>query len=196
MGCSTSAILSRQMSKTSYNGNNPEVIMKELAAEDKNILKATWATLSDDMKGNGNKILLKVFELCDDLKVVMGCENLDATEMFSHPKFKTQSLRFMQVLGASVDYIEDFEKAMGPVLRELGKAHFSYQGFKKHHWNIFPEAVLFVWKQELGCAFTADVHRSWSSLLLLMITKLKEGYHQGFIEETQVKFNKVIPNYN
>ena len=178
------------------NVNNIKIQPNDLTDDDKNSIKYTWRILSSDMLGNGGKLLLRILEQNNNLKEIIHCGGLEGKELIEDSNFKLQALRFMQVLGASVDNIDQLESAMGQVLLDLGKQHYSFEGFIHKYWNLFPEAVLYVWKQELREKFPSCVQKAWSILLLLIISKLKEGYHHGCIEDTTMKLTQVTDDAN
>ena len=163
--------------------------MKELTLEDKIILKRTWSFLSNDLLGNGSKIVLKLFEDSDDTRAVLNCDTItDGEALPCNRNFKTQALRIMQVIDASIVNIDDLDDKMGPVLIELGRIHFRYQAFLPKYWNLVPEAILHVWSEELG----EHTREAWTNLLHFMVTKLKAGYHQACVEDSIARLDEVV----
>ena len=174
---STTSVLTRVLKKPTVL-EKVELESKNTAnvftVEEKNILKKTWAIVSNDMLGNGGRIVLKLFDLSSDTKSVMKCNFIDEKAMPCNGNFKMQSLRIMQVIDASIVNIDNMEKTMGPVLIELGRIHFCYQAFLPKYWNLVPEAVLHVWNEELGTGFGLQTRKIWSDLLLFLITNLRK----------------------
>ena len=193
MGCSASIVLSHDTATNirALNHLNAQTIYKNLSIEDKSVIKSTWNNLSKDMLGIGGKILLRLFQLNSQFKEIIKCTGLEGQTLINHVNFKRQASRYMQVLGAVVDNIDELEDTMGPVLVELGKIHFNFEGFLQKYWNLVPEAVLYVWNQELS-EFTQDASKAWSALMLIIISMLKEGYRQACVEDTTKKLDEVI----
>ena len=116
---------------------------------------------------------------------------LDGNELLKDQNFKRQASRCMQVLGAVVDNIDELQTTMGPVLLELGKLHYTFDGFLQKYWNVFPDAVLFVWNKQIK-DFNPDAVKAWSAVLDMVISMLKEGYHQAIIDDTTKKLEELI----
>ena len=196
MGCTASVVVSEQTGTRSKSRNisntvNINIQTTTLTHEDKVKIKDSWQILSNDMLGNGGKILLRLFEINGEIKEILGLAGLDGKSLNNNPAFKHQSSRLMQTIGTSVDSIDDLDNTIVPVLHQLGRQHFTYTRFVQKLWNPFPEAVLYVWKEELHGKFTPDVPVAWSALLLLIICKMKDGYQQACSEDTLKKLNNV-----
>ena len=200
MGCTASFVVSDQSNikrklkasttiNPTFNTVNNQTTT--LSREDKEKIKESWKMLSNDMLGNGGKVMLRLIDMNGEIKHILGLVELEGKSLNDNAAFKLQCLRVMQTIGALVDNIDNMEDTVFPVLHELGRQHFAYNRFVQKLWNPFPEAVLYVWERELSDTFTPDVPLSWTPLLLLIVCKMKEGYQHACAEDTMKKLNGI-----
>ena len=197
MGCTASVVVSDQTNsikrkscaETLVNSFNTINMQATITRDQKEKIIKSWTQLSSDLLGNGAKLMIRLFDINQEIKDVLGLTGLEGKTLNNNATFKLHSLRIMQTIGAAVDNLDDMENNVFSVLHDLGRQHFYNNKFVEKMWNPFPEAVLYAWKRELRDSFTPAVSSAWTPLLLLIVCKLKDGYQQACVEDTLKKLN-------
>ena len=118
--------------------------------------------------------------------------NYDGDVLLKDSCFKGHASRFMQAVGAAIDYMDDLHDAMGPMLVALGEQHFFYEGFKPEYWDTFSESVLDILKQVLRRKYVPKLSEAWEKVFVFMVSKLNEGYDKA-AEEAMDKLEHPLP---
>ena len=179
MGCNTSVV---SISKTTFNTENINNLSEkayDLSQEDIRIIRKTWKTLSVDIVELGIKVFLNLFKINPATKQVFSYRHLEGEELLKDIRFKGHATRLMQTIEIVVDKIEELSTAIIPLLVDIGKQHYTFEGFHKSFWESCPDAILYTWRAELKERFTAPKYRAWSTVFALIVAKLKEGYDLG-----------------
>ena len=145
----------------------------------KHVINKTWKYLANDLTGNGSKVFLKIFQLEPKIKQMFPCSDIDGEELLRNINFKGHASRFMQAVGAVVDNMDDPERELATLLMDLGRQHRHYEGFKPEYFNIFLQALVCVWEQELGKKFTVDARDAWNVVFTLIVDDMKDGFTAG-----------------
>uniref|UniRef100_A0A8W8LVS6 Globin domain-containing protein n=1 Tax=Magallana gigas TaxID=29159 RepID=A0A8W8LVS6_MAGGI len=58
-----------------------------------------------------------------------------------------------------------------------------FGGFKPEYWDVFTEAMLYVWEKELGDLFDDNCRNAWTKVFEFIMEQLKVGYSQAIDEE-------------
>jgi len=144
MGCATSiASSSNDMSKEAKCVDDletpPSVVLTE---QHKKMIVKNWKVLSGDLSGRGSRIFLLIFGRNPLIKSIFSFGHLDGDELVSDPRFKGHALKFMQVVEAVVDNIDNYKEAVTPVLNDLGRRHTHFKGFKPIYFNDFQDSIM------------------------------------------------------
>ena len=183
MGCSASIAM---VSNTKPRGQRSESLanyMEYITEDEQKVIRKTWNRLSKDLSRLGVQIFLRIFVLKPDLKQLFPFRDDEGDELVADTVFRGHASRFVQAIGAAIDNMDDLNHAMGPMLEDLGKQHLGYDGFKPEYWDIFIESVLDIWKKELSRKLTYKASEAWRVLFEFMISRLKEGYNQAYLQE-------------
>jgi hemoglobin-like flavoprotein len=86
---------------------------------------------------------------------------------------KEQSKKFVAMLDAIVEGIDDWEKIV-PVLRELGQRHVAY-GVKEQHYNTLCSALVWAFGQALQPGFDDEVRAAWTAVIRAVNEQMKIG---------------------
>lgn len=191
MGCSTSSLDENPGSfkcpsktPTSFGHELSSYASCEVMSEsEKRLVKKTWKYMAKNMSANGAKVFLRIFELKPDLKQLFPFRNDDGESLINDPNFTGHASRFMQAVGAAIDNIHNLHVFFGPLLIGLGKQHIKFGGFKPEYWDVFTEAMLFVWENELGEEFDDKYRYAWTKVFEFIMEQLKDGYRLGEEEE-------------
>ena len=176
MGCTVSATSSFNVSVAEENNcKNKTKDTHMLNSEDKRIIKRTWKILSTDISRLENKVFLKMFELTPAIKDLFPQKH-SKSDSAEDTVFKGHATRMMQSIETVINHIDELETVITPLLIEMGKQHYSFQGFHTIFWDSCPEAILCIWKEKFQDKFTAERYKAWSIILMFIISKLKEGY--------------------
>ncbi|KFD52562.1 hypothetical protein M514_06596 [Trichuris suis] len=164
----------------------------DLTDEEISVLSATWKR--DDFEWLyevGTTIYSHVFELAPELKVFFPyvVEYEKAGKDWKESKgFRTQALRFVQILGLAVEKAEsklpDEKSGLHKRLYKLGEYHqrFALKGFKPAHWSGFCTAVrITMQKQSETMDSLSDKQRetvcnAWEKLSRYIVHRMEEGY--------------------
>jgi hemoglobin-like flavoprotein len=161
-----------------------------MSESEKRIVKKTWKYLARDMSAIGARVFLRIFEINPDLKQLFPFRNDDGESLRNDPNFTGHASRFMQAVGAANDNIHNLEAFLGPLLIGLGKQHIKFGGFKPEYWDVFTEAMLFVWERELGEDFNDKCRYAWTKVFDFIMEQLKEGYRLAEEEELEQNPNQ------
>ena len=190
MGCSNSLIVPEDNLATKRE-TVKRVEDEIVTAEQKLIIRKTWKILSRDRHGTGINILSRIVRLDPHIKQIMRFDGLEGDALLRDSSFNLQASRLVEVLEATVRNVDQLQNLMGPFLYELGKRHYSFQGFLPKYWSLVSRAVLYVWKQELHDKYTSEVPKAWSALLRFMVAQMKKGYHEACVEYTMHQFDQI-----
>ena len=95
----------------------------------------------------------------------------------------------MQALGAVMDNVDNYEEALSPLLLELGHNHYThFQQLNADYFNAFEEAILFVFKEDLGIKFSPEVKEAWEKVLTFIMQELQKGYMLASGEDGSQEF--------
>ena len=183
MGCTASMVTVSRASFRQKDLSTVDQHCDSFSITIKSEIRRTWKILSSDIVANGVKVLLKLFSLSPAIKKEFIYTNDKELEVFKEHMFKLHASRLMQVVDAVVENIDDLHIMIDPMLYELGKQHYSCEGFQHIYWDSCSEAILFVWQQVLLENFSPDVSKAWTKVLAYIVTKLKTGYQQAIKEE-------------
>ena len=191
MGCANSLIVPQNgiLDKKDIIENNDD---KTIPVEHIPVIKRTWNILSRDCDDVGMKVLLRIIRLDPHTKEVMGLNDLEGGDLLQDMTFRIQAARIAEVLETAVKCVDELQNDMSPMLLELGKRHFNFQGFLPKYWSLVPRAVLYVWRDELQDQYTPEVPEAWLALLRFIMKKLKIGYHEACVAYTMNKLEEVI----
>lgn len=156
-----------------------------MSESEKRIVKKTWKYLARDMTFYGTRVFLRIFELKPDLKALFPFHNKEDEALVNDQNFIGHASRFMQAVGAAIDNINNLHLYFGPLLVGLGRQHVEFGGFKPEYWDVFTEAMIFVWEKELGDNFDGRCKIAWRKIFEFIMEQLKDGYKQRSDEETR-----------
>ena len=171
MGCSTSII------KPTENGRPGTHSNKHLQENQEKIVLKNWKFLSNDLTGRGSRIFLRIFQMNPHVKALFPCRHLEGEELKKDVNFKGHASRFMQAVGAVVDNIDNYEKALSPLLNGLGRQHIHYAGFKPAYFDAFEESIMYIWAEDLGRKFDEESNEAWHHVFQFIMNELKTGFH-------------------
>lgn len=186
MGCTSSIVTVSKLKLSPETPVSKSCIADEISNEDKRIVKKTWKYLSTDIVELGVKVFLNLFAVNPATKRVFPFHDLDGDDLLMNIRFKGHSTRLMQTLQTVIDNIDALETTAKPLLVEIGKQHYAFQGFHKVYWDACPEAILRTWRDMLQDKFTETKYKAWSDFVAFVIAQLKEGYDAGSAEMIQV----------
>ena len=84
----------------------------------------------------------------------------------------------MQAVGAVVDNIDNYEKALSPLLNGLGRKHIHFAGFRAGYFDAFEEAMMYVWAEDLGPKYDEETSVAWHQVFQFIMNELKQGFQQ------------------
>uniref|UniRef100_A0A5S6QWA0 GLOBIN domain-containing protein n=1 Tax=Trichuris muris TaxID=70415 RepID=A0A5S6QWA0_TRIMR len=177
---------------TGYNSHHNNSTALKLTNEEVALLSATWKKDDFDwLYQIGTDIYSHVFDIAPELKVFFPyvIEYEKAGKDWKESKgFRTQALRFVQILGLAVEKAEsklpDDESSLHKRLYTLGEYHrrFALKGFKPAHWSGFCAAVkttmqkqsetmdsLSGMEREIACV-------AWEKLSRYIVQRMEQGY--------------------
>lgn len=144
------------------------------------LIKKSWRLLAVDMTSVGSKIFLKIFQMNPRIKLLFPFSNLEGDELLKDVTFKSHSSRFMQAVDVAVNSINNWDSLFKPLLHGLGKQHSTVKGFKCEYIDVFRNAIVCVWREELGDEFSKEIKQAWENIFNIIMNTLKGG----FIEDT------------
>ena len=154
----------------------------ELSKEEKRVIKKSWKILSADISALETNIFFRLFEINPAIKLLFAHQekHTDRREFrVDEVVFKGHATRLAQSIGTVVDHIDELGPVIAPLLVEIGKQHFTFNGFHSSFWDSCPDAILYIWKDAFKERFTVEAANAWSSLLRFMVETLKEGYNSA-----------------
>ncbi|KRZ91441.1 hypothetical protein T08_7435 [Trichinella sp. T8] len=160
--------------------------------EEVELLARTWKKDDFDwLYRIGTDIYTCVFQLAPELKVffpyVTECEKKNQS-WESSKGFRTQALRFVQILGMAVEKTEsrmkDDDSHLHHRLYKLGETHrrFALKGFTPTHWKGFVIAVRVAMRRaveampNLTPAECETAIEAWDKLSRYVVHRMEEGY--------------------
>ena len=114
-------------------------------------------------------------KLTPETKRYFPVEHLGET-LLTNIRFKSHATRLIQKLQTVIDNIDNLDTNIVPLLLEICQIHRGLEGFQKAYWESCREAVLLTWKDQLQEKFTAQKYKSWSALVVVMISTMNMGY--------------------
>ena len=188
MGCTTSKSIATKKPVTAKKDKSvffdrfrePDIVISN---EEKTIIKRQWETLSADMEATGTAVFMRIFTEHPEIKCLFSFKDIDNQELPRSTELRRHSLRFMQAIGAAINNIDDIDSKWPDTLLTLGKQHTKFTGFKPLYFQVFYDAILHAWKTVLDDCFTTECTVAWGHLLVLIMEKLKKGYHLATLEE-------------
>ena len=103
---------------------------------------------------------------------------MEGEELLHNLTFKGHASRFMQAVGAVVDNIENTDEDLDEVIKTLGKQHKLHADFKVEYFDVFKQAMVEVWKDELGNIFTMNTKEAWCLVFNYLREKMQAGYDE------------------
>ena len=188
MGCSTSNS-SRPVSvtKNTENGNCINGPNSCLTLEQKHLVKKTWRYLSRNILVRGTKVFLRIFEINPHVKGLFpNLKEKEGEYLKNDTNFQGHATRFMQIVGAVVDNIDNLDDAVCPILIGLGRQHIHFSDFKPSYFDAFKEGMVYTWKDDLGDRYHGNTEEAWSTVFDFIMDKLKEGYKLAVAEKKLV----------
>lgn len=151
-----------------------------LSEHEVKLIKHTWRRLDDDMTGRGAKIFREIFALQPEVKGLFNFSYIPDDELQGNMLFKAHAARFMQVICAVIDNIEELDSQLTPTLQNLGQVHATTHSVGMEYFDLFKTAMLRIWQQDLGHYFTEDVRVAWTKVFDYILTELKYGFCSAY----------------
>ncbi|XP_060062631.1 neuroglobin-like [Ylistrum balloti] len=172
MGCSHSV-------RVAIKPGSSDTGTKFVTDKQRTIIKNTWKKMCNNITGHGIKVFLRIFQLHPNVKQLFPCRDKEGDDLLRDQNFKGHASRFMQAVGAAVDNIDHIEEVLTPLLLGLGRQHINFTGFKNEYFDVFTEAMMYTWHEELQDKFTDETSIAWATIFAFIMRKLKEGHAEA-----------------
>ncbi|XP_041350997.1 globin-1-like [Gigantopelta aegis] len=183
MGCTTSNS-SRPESTIKNTCNEKKPADSCLSLEQKHLVKKTWRYLSQNILGRGTKTFLRIFEVSPHVKALFpNLVDKEGEHLSNDTSFQGHATRFMQIVGAVVDNIDNLDDAVCPILIGLGRQHIHFSDFKPSYFDAFKDGMAYTWKDDLGEKYNGNTEEAWDIVFDFIMDKLKEGYNLAVAEQ-------------
>jgi hemoglobin-like flavoprotein len=133
------------------------------------ILDATQITL---VQRSWSKVL-PISETAADLFYNWLFETDPSTKELFKGDMKEQGVRFMQMITAAVNGLNDLD-ALVLAVQDLGRRHGGY-GVTEAHYGSMASALLWTLEQGLGEDFTPDVKTAWTETYMLLAGVMQDA---------------------
>ena len=141
------------------------------------ILRDNWSILSVGKEERGQRIFLSIFDKNPLIKGLFPFKDLEGQELMDDPNFIAHASRFMGTLEVVMQNLDQYKEEVSPRLVSLGRTHTTFSGFKPGYFNHFEEAMLDVFRQDLGpMLFDAKSIEAWRVVFRFIMMELKRGY--------------------
>ncbi len=168
---------------TTQNGNGRlstgAASKRNFTQQQKRMVLKNWKVLSNDLTGRGSRIFIRIFQLNPNVKMLFPCHNLEGEDLLRDHNFKGHASRFMQAVGAVIDNIDSFEESLSPLLNGLGRQHIHFRGFQPDYFNVFEQAIMDVWAEDLGPKFGDQSREAWHTVFTFLMRELKQGFEDA-----------------
>ncbi len=149
----------------------------------RSLVKRTWRDDFEVLYKLGTSIYAQVFQSAPDAKVLFPQVAKAGEEWQNSGKFKSQALKFVQVLSHIVKNLYHPEQ-MDALLYRVGVAHRKYagRGFKPSHWAHFQSAIEIAMTNQmndipgLSEQEKVDAIEAWKFISLYLMRKMKRGF--------------------
>jgi len=149
-----------------------------LSEKELGVVRETWLRLKDgDAHAMGIRIFLRIFELTPDTKLAFAAfRNLTMDELRGNIMFRCHAMRFMRAVEVTMNHLDALDLIIVPNLKQLGRKHVEFHGFRPEYLRTFEIAMDEVWSQELGRKYNARARKAWNKIFCLITSKVLEGY--------------------
>lgn len=147
-----------------------------LTAKQLKLVQNTWDKLDDDLTSRGTKVFLKIFALAPETKGLFNFRYIPDSELMANHLFKAHGTRFMQVVSAVIENINDLDTQLSPTLHNLGKVHVVKYGVSMEFFDLFKTAMMMVWEKDLGSNFTPQAREAWGVVFDYILNEMKVGF--------------------
>lgn len=125
----------------------------------------------------GIRIFLRIFELAPDTKLAFAAfRNLSMDELRGNIMFRCHASRFMRAVEVTMNHLDALDLIIIPNLKQLGRKHVEFHGFRPEYLRAFEIAMDEIWAQELGRMYRARARKAWNKIFCLITSKVLEGY--------------------
>ncbi|XP_033744301.1 neuroglobin-like [Pecten maximus] len=157
----------------------------------KRIIKKTWKMMCSNITGHGVKVFLRIFQLHPHVKQLFPCRDVEGEDLLRDSNFKGHASRFMQAVGAAVDNIDDIEAVLTPLLFGLGRNHIKFTGFKNEYFDVFTEAMMYTWHEELQEKFNDETSQAWATIFEFIMGNLKAGHSEALANSQRIEKSNI-----
>ncbi|CUG06439.1 globin domain-containing protein, putative, partial [Bodo saltans] len=147
----------REMTKKFANKNT------QAKRTDAELVRDSWAMVSDDLAAVGDLFYSKLFEYDITLRQTV----------FRGTNFGAQARIVMEFIDAGISLLDKPEE-LHRALYELGERHGLY-GIVEEHYAPLGEALLSALRQAVGSDFTPEVEGAWARVFTFMKNTILEG---------------------
>ena len=159
-----------------------------LSRNQRHLVRKTWRYLADDMTGRGTIVFSFIFLLCPDLKKLFPFRDVVEEDLVNNFEYRCHAARFMQVVGAVVGGLSNLNEVINPLLEELGDRHSHHVGMPAEAFEVFKNAMILAWEQELRAKFTPEAKEAWIVVFDVIIFALRRGFLVGLGEQNRKQF--------
>ncbi|XP_014679465.1 PREDICTED: hemoglobin subunit epsilon-like, partial [Priapulus caudatus] len=101
--------------------------------------------------------------------------DLDGDDLRRDPRLKGHGGRFMQVVGAVLENIDNADTAIRPLLFQLGERHAYYDGFKPEYFEQYKKGMMYMCEQNFGDKLTPKLRDLWTKVFNFIIDSVRDG---------------------
>ncbi|KAM4661870.1 neuroglobin [Discoglossus pictus] len=160
---------------------------RELSAEQKELIRESWQTVSQDQIHHGTVLFTRLFELEPELVLLFQYNSADLSEVqecLKSAEFTEHIRKVMTVIGAAVGQLDSLP-CLDEYLTGLGKKHRAV-GVKLESFNTVGESLLYALQIGLGEAFTPETRAAWTQLYASVVRTMSRGWRGGKAELSEV----------
>ncbi|XP_075470801.1 neuroglobin [Ascaphus truei] len=150
---------------------------EELSVPQKELIRESWQTVSQDTLHHGTVLFTRLFELQPELILLFhynASQFSEVQECLSSEDFMEHIRNVMSVIDAAVSCL-DCLPSLDEFLTGLGKKHCA-GGVKLESFNIVGVSLLFALERGLGAAFTPDTREAWTRLYSAVVRAMSRGW--------------------
>ncbi|KAM4690846.1 neuroglobin [Rhinophrynus dorsalis] len=152
---------------------------EQLSDPQKELIRESWRTVSQDQQHHGTVLFTRLFELEPELIFLFQYNSTqfsDVQECLSSAEFTEHIRKVMTVIDAAVNNLDSLP-SLDEYLANLGRKHRAV-GVKLESFNTVGESLLFTLESGLGEAFTVDTREAWSQLYSCVVRSMSRGWHR------------------
>ncbi|KAE8586085.1 hypothetical protein XENTR_v10021545 [Xenopus tropicalis] len=158
----------------------------QLSGPQKELIRESWQTVSQDQLHHGTVLFSRLFELEPELVFLFQYNSSHFSKVqdcLSSAEFTEHIRKVMTVIDAAVSSL-DCLSSLDEYLTSLGRKHRAV-GVKLESFNTVGESLLFALESCLGDAFTSDTREAWSLLYANVVQSMSRGWHRDSQEQRE-----------